>query len=202
MSNTVDLESIPFSKHLSAMNVISLAVAHIDKVVVYYFLGPTQLAVYAFALAPIQRLRTPDQIIANIALPKFAAQSFCVLQKTLVRKVFLLSLFLIALVGTYIYIAPFLFTILLPKYTESVIYSQVLALSIISTSSILFTQALTAHSKTKELYIVKTIIPLLRVILFLVLLPLYGLWGIITALLISQAANFILLAVLFLKTKP
>jgi len=39
------------------------------------------------------------------------------------------------------------------------------------------------------MYITKTAVPILKIILFLVLTPIYGIWGVVVALIISQLAT-------------
>ncbi len=198
-NNMVEEDTLPYSKHLSVMNVFPILSGNIDKLLIYHFLGPYQLAVYFLATTPVLKLRIADQVIAALAVPKMAHKKISELKKTLPLKVLMLSFLLLLLSGFYIICAPFLFQIIFPASMDSVIYSQVFSTILVLMSSILYTQALTINRCKRELYIVKTSIPTIRIVLFLVLIPIYGIWGIIAALILAQLINFILLWYFFYR---
>ena len=89
--------------------------------------------------------------------------------------------------------APWLYELLLPQYQESVVYFQILVLLLALKPLSLTGTALTAEKKIKYLYITRTTLPILRVTLFLIFTPLYGLPGMIGSLvannLIGKALN-------------
>jgi len=200
-NTNVDPETIPYAKHLSLMGMIGKVAENIDKVLVFHYLGAAQLAIYAFAQTPIGQLKLLNDIPAKLALPKLSGQSFTVLQSSLPRKIFLLVGIMLVIVAAYIIMAPFLFKLLFPKYLSSVIYTQILALSLIFAPGSMFSEALTAHMKKKELYVSQAILPLTKIGLFLLLLPLFGIWGAIGATILSQALMFVLSAYLFWQSK-
>jgi O-antigen/teichoic acid export membrane protein len=190
---------LPYSKHLSIMNIFSTLSGNLDKLLIYHFLGPYQLAIYYLAITPVLKLRGPDQVISALAIPKMATKKISDLKKILPQKVIMMSFFLLLLSGLYIISAPFIFKLLFPGSPESVIYSQVFSIILVLMSSILFTQALSINRCRNELYIVRTSIPIIRIILFIILTPIFGIWGIITALILAQVINFFLLWYFFYK---
>jgi len=60
-----------------------------------------------------------------------------------------------------------------------VFYSQIYSLTLLAVAGTIFNETLIAHKKTKELYVHRTIIPIVQIILFFILLPIFGLMGLI-----------------------
>ncbi len=197
-NDRIDPETSSYARHLSAMGIIGKIGENIDKILVYHYLGAASLAVYAFAQTPIAQLKLLNDIPAQLAFPKLSERSLPELQKTLPRKIFMLMGIILVIVCTYIFAAPFLFSLLFPKYVEGVIFTQVLALSLVFAPGSLFSAALTAHMKRKELYISQSVLPLIKIGLFIVLLPLFGIWGAVITILTSQCIMFLLYGYLFL----
>lgn len=190
----VDETTLAFSKHLSVMSIMTTIVSQLDRVLVFSQIGGSALAVYSFAEAGPDQVRSLGGIINSLAFPKMSQRPFRDIRKTIVRKT--LIVFCIATMMTLLYIllAPFLFTTFFPRYIESVAYSQVYALAMpIALPSILFSQALVSHMKKRELYINNIASSIFRVILLVVLVHFYGIWGIIIGTIASYLFNILLL---------
>lgn len=200
-NTTTDVETLPYSKHLSVMNGLKLIAAHLDKILIFQSLGPISLAIYAFALAPITQLRGIDKTLAAIALPKLSERSFNELQQTLPRKVLLLSLLMGLLATIYALLAPYIYSFVFPQYLDSVRYSQVFAFSLLFAPHILFVKALVAHKRTSSLYILNSSIPIVQILLLLILLPVTGIWGAIITLFVSSILSTFLSLYLLLRAK-
>lgn len=194
-------DTISFAKHLSVMSVIGRAAAYIDKILVFYYLGTAQLAIYTFSIMPIQNLGRLNAIISNLALPKLSTRPLSEIKKTIIRKMFLLFCIAVIVVASYILLAPVFFKILLPQYLDSVPYSQVFALSFLSLPGVLFGQTLLAHARKKELYFINTVSPIIKITALFVLLPLFGIWGAIGALLITNIVGFLIGFAVFISIK-
>jgi O-antigen/teichoic acid export membrane protein len=192
---------ISFGKHLTLMNVLSIVSSQIDDILVFQWLGAAPAAIYAFAIAPISKMQ--DFIMGNInslAMPKVGEKSEMDLKRIIPKKVLRLTLLVLPIVAGYILLAPFVFKFLLPKYAPAIIYTQVLSLTMLFQSKSLFSLALTAQAKKKELYIANTIMPAIKIILFLTLLPLFGIWGMVFSIVFSEALGWIIFAILFKKS--
>jgi O-antigen/teichoic acid export membrane protein len=180
------------------MNVLSIISSQIDDILVFQWLGAAPAAVYAFAITPINKMQ--DFIMGNInylATPKVGEKSETDLKRIIPKKVLRLTLLILPIVIIYIISAPFVFHVLLPKYAPAIAYTQVLALTMIFQSKSLFALALTAQAKKKELYLANTIIPGIKIILFLVLLPLFGIWGMVFSIVFTEALSWMIFAFLF-----
>ncbi len=200
-NNEIDPQTISYGWHLSVMGVMGKAAEHIDKILVFHYLGAAQLAIYAFAQTPIAQLKLLNDIPAKLALPKFSERNFLELQKSLPRKILILMGIMAIVAGTYIVGAPLVFHLLFPRYLNSVIFSQILALSLILIPGTIFGSALSAHMKTKELYISQAVPLITKIGLFLLLIPPFGIWGVVWATLASQLIVFVVYAYLFLSAK-
>jgi O-antigen/teichoic acid export membrane protein len=201
-TQAVDLSALQFSKHLSVTNILERVSNSLDKILIFHFLGAAPLAIYSFARAPIRELQKTRQFVLTPAFPKLSQRSLPELQRSLPYRTGLMVLVLIPIVIGYILIAPFVYNLLFSQYTESVIYSQVFATSLLLMPAALYIQALTAHLKHRELYAIKTVVPLTQVILLLILIPMFGLWGAFAAIFSAHLVRAAMSLSLFLRAQP
>ena len=193
-----DPQTISYGKHLSLMGIIGIVTNQLDKLLLWHFLGAAPVAIYSFAVLPPAKIKATLQTIGGLALPKFSQRSKQELKTTLPKKIFKLFLLIIPIIVLYIIFAPFIYKIIFPQYLDSVIYSQVFVFFLIVTiPTTLLSTSFLAQMKKKELYIYQTVSPIIQIILLLTLVPLYGIWGAIFALLITRFSNLGLLLFLF-----
>lgn len=201
-NNKIDKDAINLGKHLSFMGFLSGVITHLDKIIIFQFLGAKEVAVYTIAMAPISKISSLlSGNISMLSLPKISGKSIVELKKILPKKIRTLTIFLSLITITYIVLAPTLFELFLPKYIDSVFLSQVFAFSIMFLPSSLFNISLTSHSKKKQLYLLNFVIPTIKILLFIVLLPLLGSLGMILAILFGEMFKYILSSYLFYKIK-
>ena len=186
---SVDPEAVAYGKHLSLMSVVGPIANNLDKILLFHFLGAAPLAVYTIAIAPPEQLKGILKNINILALPKFSERSLGEIYAGMKNKVWKFGLLLIAVSLIYILIAPAIFRIFFPQYLESIPYSQVFSLSIVAVLLFLPLSVLQAHKRTKELYKFNIATAAFQTILYLVLVPLYGLWGAIAAWMIGRIFN-------------
>jgi|CXWL01.1.fsa_nt_gi O-antigen/teichoic acid export membrane protein len=192
-------EMVEYSKHLSVLRSLADISGQLDKVLVWMYLGAAPLAAYALAQLPITHVQGLFKLFRSLTGPKLTLATFSDLQKTLPRKVLIFSLITAGIAGIYILIAPLLFSVLFPQYPEAVLLSQVLALSLLGASGIFYSQALTAHTKKRELYILSISQNILRLVLLVILIPLYGIWGAVASLLIHHFYINVAIRILFAR---
>ncbi len=195
-----DATTIAFGKHLSIMNVLGLAANQFDKILMWHMLGPVQLAIYAFSITPVTQLKTFLRSLTPLALPKLAQQDKKVLRRTLLPKIGKLILILLIPIALYIICVPYLYALLFPQYLDSVPYTRWYVFIILLYPLSLIDTTFVAHAQNKNLYIIKTATPLMRVALLLFMLPLYGIAGAIAAMIISSLLNSVISLYLFRKT--
>jgi len=198
-NDSIDKETLTYSKHLSVMNGIRSIAKQIDKVFVFQLLGPLQLAIYSFSTLPVEKARGILGPISTLSLPKFSAAKKEDLRKTLPKKVGLFFLFCIAVVALVVLALPFLFELLFPAYLEAVPYAQVYALSFLFYPATLFERALVGQSEEKALYRISVGESIFKIISIGLLLWFFGIWGGIIALVLTELVKAILSTTYFYK---
>jgi len=184
-----DSATISYGKHLSLMGILGNIASQVDKMFLFQNIGSAELAIYTFATSPITRITTLMSPITTLAYPKFSETDPATLKRTLPRKIFHLFVISSLITGVYILLAPWIYKIVFPKYLDSVIYSQIFALSILFFPQKLLAVALTAYQQKRALYMINTVSPIIKIAFLLILLPIYGIWGAIITLLISRFIN-------------
>tara|TARA_B100000508_G_scaffold24443_2_gene17616 strand:+ start:10361 stop:11614 length:1254 start_codon:yes stop_codon:yes gene_type:complete len=194
-------ENKSYSMHLSIMNIMKNVSGQMDKILIFQWIGAAQLATYSIALAPVTEISGVDKMLSTLALPKLSQRTYKEIRATLLRKI----IFLMAIMGifTFVYIlaTPFIFGFLFPQYTNAVLYSQLLALTVVLSPAIIITKAFIAHKKIIELYLMRFTVPLVQVTSLVYFLPKFGLIGAVTSILITKVFWFILVVTLFIRTR-
>ncbi|OGD67249.1 hypothetical protein A2442_00555 [Candidatus Campbellbacteria bacterium RIFOXYC2_FULL_35_25] len=195
-----DEKMVNYGWHLSGMRVVDTISSSLDKILLWHFLGPIQVATYSLAISIPTHLIDFTKIFNRLAFPKLAEQEESSLKKILFPKI--LKLFLITLVSfiLYILIAPLLYKIFFPQYKEAIFYSQIFGIAILTQPLTLIATSFTAQAKTKKLYWVNTLSPIFYIILCLLLIPTLGIIGAIMAFLGLKIFKSVLLIYFFVKT--
>ena len=199
LNQKVDPETVSYGKHLSVMNFFGILSAQADKILLWHFLGAAPLAIYSFALAPISQISNSLKSVNQLFLPKLAEKDKEVIKKTLPKKMIKFYLLMFFIILTYIILAPFLYKVFFPQYLEAVNYSRVYALVLLFFPQKLLSTALLAYGQKKGLYIVSTISPIIKLSLFFILIPIFGVWGAIYAMFSPFIFNAVALSYYFRK---
>jgi len=194
-----DPRTIRFGKHLTLSEVMDTLTSNLDKILLFHYLGAIQLAVYSFSILIPQQINVFLKHIGNLALPKFSVRSKKEIRGTILKKIFYLAVLISILVLIYITAAPFIYKIFFPKYLASIPYSMLYALSIIPLSCSMGA-LFRAKMMTKQIYQINIIVPLIRAALFFILIPLYGIWGAVLAILGVRIFSAFLVLFLFKKS--
>lgn len=185
-NDLVDEDTLPYAKHLSFMNIIGVFANKIDSVLVFHFLGATNLALYSFAKIIPEKIGGALKSFASIAFPKFAEKDKFEINSTLIQRT-LIFLLLTALISLgYTFIAPIVFKVFLPNYIESIPYSQILSFSLLGSTASIPVYALMSQKSTKEMYILNTAYPTIQLISIVLMMYTWGIWGLIYSKIISN----------------
>lgn len=195
-------ETYAFGKHLSAIGVLTAFSAYIDSILIWHMLGAQAVAVYAFALSAITPAKTFLKSIINLAHPKFAVADSALLQQTLVPKVFRALALSVPFAIIFILIVPYLYQLFFPQYLASIPYTQVLALSFLLFPEKIFGIAITAREDKSSLYTMNIVNPIIKLVLMLMMIPLFGIWGAVIAMLMHQCSAVIMSTYFFLRKLP
>jgi O-antigen/teichoic acid export membrane protein len=192
LNQNQDPSTISYGKHLSLMGIISTIANYLDRLLIFHYLGAAEVAIYSIAIAPPEQIKSFLSILDTLVFPKFSKKNINEI-KSGIRDKFIKLVFLgVLIIGGYILIAPFLYKIFFPKYSESVFYSQLFALSMLNLPFFLFGATLKAKAKIKEQYIVNFIMPLLQIGLMTLFIVWQGILGlIISRIIIRLVAGFL-----------
>lgn len=177
---------VSYSKHLGVMGIIGSVADNLDKILIFHYLGAIPLAIYAFAIAPVEQLQSGKKILNALILSKLSERPFEELQKSAPRKIWMLALYALILISIYVPLIPYFYQFFYPQYLDSVFYSQMYSLTLFGIIGSVLESNLVAHKKKKELYVNRTINPIVRIALFLLLIPTFGLIGLIIAQIIAR----------------
>lgn len=192
---THDKSSNAFGKHLSLTNLIDVAANQLDKVLVFHFVGASELAVYYFAL------NIPEQIsglfgnIYSIALPKFSRRPIDALRAGLFTKIAQLGLVMVIIIAAYIVCAPWIYHLIFPNYIEAIRLSQIAALGMIGVVGTLPTALLHAKQATRLIYKSRTIGSLTRIAVLIALVIPYGVLGVVLASVLNKIIDAIIASI-------
>jgi O-antigen/teichoic acid export membrane protein len=179
-----------YAKHLSLMNVLGTVSGQIDKVLLFQFLGPAQVALWSFAQAPVSHLRQISKIMGGVILPKVANAELGHVRRTALPRALAIFAVSVAAFGAYWFAAPYLYAVLFPGYQDAVLASRIFALAVLTTPFVLFKQTLIGHRRTRELYVASTVQPIVKIALVAGAMP----WGVTGVAAASAAAEFVNLA--------
>lgn len=188
-----DPNMLSYGRHLSAIAVVTTVAAHMDSLLLFQFLGPIEVAVFAFALAPVEQIRGIYKNITPLALPKLAARPFKDINAILPRRMILLSAAGIAIAIAYALLAHPFFALLFPQYPEAVFISQLMAglIAIRLPETFFATLGQAKISFIPKSWLYWGAAPqIVLIVLFVVLIPLFGLYGAILARYASVIVGF------------
>src|SRR5262249_22130027 len=123
-----DETMLNFAKHLSILGVLGGVVDVLDQILVFHFAGAAQLAIFSFATALPDQLRTPTKTLDSMVSANFAHRSDEEIHHSMGNKFFWYFIGATCMVAGYIVLAPFFFKLFFPAYTSSVFYSQLYVL--------------------------------------------------------------------------
>ena len=182
----VENKIISYGKNLSLINLIEIIASQIDKILIWNFIGSSELAVYAIATGiPIQ-IESFFKNINTLAFPKLTTRSIFEIKKSLYKKICNFLILIIPIITIYYFLSPVIFKIFLPEYLESIPYTQIFILHLIFIPIGLINYIFIAKAMKKNIYISKISFSIIKIILLLVLLPKFGVWGAIIAILINS----------------
>lgn len=182
-----DDTALSYGAHMSATNLINFTVGQLDSILLWHFLGPISLAIYAFAEAAADQGQKFFKLVTTaMAFPKFSTTEKGILKRTLPRKILLAHAATIPLAAALAFLIPFVYRLLFPQYIDSIPYAQVMALLLSLTPLRFLSTAVSAKASTKAIYSLSIFASSLQVILLFIMIPLWGIWGAILATLIQQ----------------
>lgn len=196
-----DRSNMDFGKHVSLVNILSIVGSHFDKILIFHYLGPVQLAVYSIAFSLPAQMKILTKTISSLVFPKMSSVSLETIRSAIYPKTLRIFLAFGAVVAIYILAAPLVFRLIFPQYLDALPYSQALALGYLFSAAVLFPQTFYAQKRPKEIYIAKIVGTGTRILLLLALVPPFGIWGAVYTYILANAVSTAATIVLFHRLK-
>ncbi len=195
-------DTVLYGTHLSALGFFVAVSSQIDQLLLFHFAGGATLAIYALALAPVQEARGALDNFVTILFARIAGKSTEDARRSTSLRA--RQMFLISLAATLAYIAciPFLFYVLFPQYTASILVTQVLALTLLFQPRGILDAYLLAHGEIKKRYVWILSSQVIKLTLNVSLIPFFGLWGVVAAAITSEAITALVIYFVYRTTRP
>jgi O-antigen/teichoic acid export membrane protein len=192
---------VSYGKHLSLIKGISSIFGNLNNIFLFHFLGGAGLAVFSFAIAPIEQIRGLMSYGETLFMPKLSEESWKISKfNDFLKKA--LPFISIILAGTIIYIilAPIFYKYLFPKYLASIFFSRLLALTWIFTAiNIIYSAILKGKRKIREQYIINAVDIGIGIFITLPMIYLFGIYGLVYSILINKVVDFLLMSILLFQ---
>lgn len=196
-----DHSNTAYGKHVSLVNALSIVAANLDKILVFHYLGAVQLAVYGIAFSIPAQMKVLQKMVGTLAFPKMSSASLTDMRSAIHHKAQRLFLGVTFVIVIYVAAAPTIFRLFFPQYLDAIPFSQALALAYAFTPALLYSQAIFAQKRQKEIYVIKIAAAGIRILLLLSLLPPFGVWGAVYAYFLANAASFAISYVMFMRLR-
>lgn len=200
-NDQVDRELLSYGKHLTGSQIFIKISTQIDKILVFHFVGGAALAGFYLALMPFKQVQNFFNGVTTLALPKLSLNSKEVIRQTLPKKLLRVYVITVPVVAAYWLLAPSIFSLLFPLYTDYVFISQLLMSLLLLSPGVIFHTALTSQGEKKKLYVHSMVYASFRIVALLVLVPQYGVMGATATLILSSILSTASLTFLFLRMK-
>lgn len=169
---------LTYAKHTSVRNLLLNVAQKADSIVVFTQLGAAELAVYTIATIIPEQIKATFKNFTSLLLPKYANHTDpLAVRNSIPKRSFQLFILLLIITILYILVAPYLYTLLFPKYHEAIFYSQLTALAFPTFVLLLPYSVLQAQIEEKKLYeisLYSSIFQILSLIFFVYTLGLLG----------------------------
>ncbi len=170
------------SFHLTYAGVIGTVAQYLDKLILFQIAGPAALAVYGFAIAGPERLKALVKNVVSVILPRFAEENFEKASRFPLSRVFGSIGLGLAIAVAYISLTPLIFRLLLPQYLDAIPYSQIYAIALAAIPLTIYVGNIFAgQNMLRAIYLHSISGYVTRIVLLIILGPLWQMWGIVIA---------------------
>ncbi len=195
-----DSGMLTYAKHLSLMGVLSGIAGNIDKVLLFHFVGPIQLAIYSFAIAIPDQTKGPFKMLNTMLQAKFVNRSDEEIHVGMKNKMLWLAISSVAFVVAYILLAPYFYAFFFPNYIDAVIYSQIYSISMIGMIVAPAGSYFFAKKKIKEQYSNSIATSVIQIFTLVIGVMWWGLVGLIVARVLTRIGGSVVIYFLYARS--
>jgi polysaccharide transporter, PST family len=184
-------EVIKYGKQLSALGILSNAANYLDSLIIFNFISPVSLAIYTFAKALPDQFKGLMKNMHSLIVPKISNNDPKDIKSGLNKKISYLMIIGFMVFLLYFIFTPLIFNTFYPKYTESIKYTQLIALGFVVLPARVYLDSIFNAHRLKKSQNFRTIFTnIFFIVTLLILTPLWGIYGVITSKLISYYLSF------------
>jgi O-antigen/teichoic acid export membrane protein len=182
-NKTTESDFNSYSFHLTVINLIPEIKMFFDKLIVTFFLGFAATAVYTIGAAMAEQLYAVSKTIGMLIFPKLSVQGKEVMYAEVKRRTGKMALFFIVIAGLAALLAPILIPLFFSaQYNSAIILAQLLLLvSVPRAVAFVLTRVQEAQKQKKKLYVINVLYSAVEIVSLLVMIPLYGMYGLVVA---------------------
>lgn len=183
---------LSYALHSSAINASNILISSLDSILVYHYLGAAELALFAFAAAPVSHARAILNTPTVLAISKMAGHATANVRQVMVKRTAILTLLGAALMLGYCVLAYPFFYLFLPKYIDAVPYSLLFSTTILMQVGISFVAAATDSRATlipKRLLYLWNLPSIVTATSAILLIQHFGLWGAVIGQVLTYATS-------------
>ncbi len=193
-----DLRSYSF--HLSAAGILNTVAGNLDNLLLFHYLGPTDVAIYNFAIALPDQTKGPLGSVGTMLTARFAGHSPEAIHGSMRNKIKWLAIIHVLMVALLIIIIPPFYHFFFSTYTASIPYAQLYTLSLLATIFMPMSAYLTAHKHVREQYLYTIFSSVFQIGALFVGVLTAGLLGIVIARIVARIISWLVLAGLYRNT--
>lgn len=185
--NTCEEGSLKYSIQTTIYSFPTLLATHIEKILLFFFLSPSALAVFVLAQKIPELFRNLFQDLGAVLAPYLAERKSYSLKLDKALKLFALVAGLITIVISFT-ILPWLFRLLFdPTYYEAIPYMIAMMISVVlGVHANLRYRFIRSQMDSKSIRDISLIIALTRILVAIICIPLYGLYGAVISIFVQQ----------------
>ena len=181
-----------YAKHTSIRNIISTIATKADNIIVFTRLGASELAIYSIATIIPEQIKGTFKNLASLILPKYSASMDAnAVKLSLPKRSVQLFLVFTLISIAYILVSPYVYDLLFPKYSKSIVYSQIFALSFPASIGILTTSYIQSQLNNGALYRIDIMMSIITLIVMYAG-SYYGVMGVVVSRVILRYLNLAL----------
>lgn len=196
-----DLGMRKFGYFISFTVIVSLIVNNLDKAILSFFSGFSALAVFSIANTFPQFVEKTLYSLEGVLIPKIIKQGVKGNQET-IRKHLLKTILISALMAFFILLfSPLVIkTFFGRKYQQSIFFSQLLSLQLLfQLPSALLSNIIIYQKRLRQTLFLSFSPGILKMIFYFILIPKFGILGLVLTLVVTRFLNF--LALLYFSFK-
>jgi len=183
-----DPNVIHYGWSLTWANAINGVALYLDQIIIGFSIGFVELSIYKIATIIPEAIKGVMKMTGTLVFPKIAEKPDKQVYSRLTRyRLGYSTVANVVVVVILILLAPFVITMIYPKYSDSIVLTQLLLLSLIfGWPATFFLTALQARKKIRAIYRYNLLSGILQIGALLILIPFLGVMGAVLSRLIVR----------------